>query len=1209
MPRANRAWRVRDDCIDQVKKLTQQKFDRQEDLAERIGIARSTLSKYLNGRPVDIARFKEISFFLGLDDGKEIACLPNGKALSVTKATDLDMGSLIRSSTGDSREQPIALQTPLSQPWRTPINPASFYGRVDEIARLKQWILMDRCRVLALLGMGGIGKTTLAHKLVEQIEDQFEYTIWRSLRQAPPLAETLTGILKSIIPDPTISIPDTIPEKISSLLAYLCTTNCLLVLDNMESILVGEDVEAGVTKRGGYYRVGYEDYGDLIQQLGEGSHYSCLLLTSREKPKDIAALEGVDAPVRSLMIRGLETAAAQKVVQNKLISGTEEELERLIQIYAGNPLALKIVASTIQELFAGSIADFLAAGAIFFGHIGELLDEQFNRLSPLEKQIMFWLTINQEAIALSEIVTDLAPLTSRRELLEALESLGRRPLIEKQNNLFSQQPVVMEYMTERLVAQICKEIVSAEPLLLMSHALLKAKAKDYIRESQTRLILNPIITQLTTHFKTTNPIVRQCEKILRNLQQSPSQTLGYAAGNLINLLCQLRVDLTGYDFSRLTLWQAYLCQVNLHQVNFTQANLEGAVFKETFGGILSLDLSADGTLLVTGGTDGAVRLWRIAESKQLWVGRSHRSWVFSVAFSPDQTQIASGSPDATVRIWDVHTGEPLNTIRGNGLEITAIAFSPDGRTLIMGGSAPQAQLVDIATGKHLQTLVGHTGSRILAVAFSPDGRTVLTGSTDHLLKLWEVETGHCLQTFYGHADGVRSLTFSPNGHTIASGSIDCTIKLWHIDQSTCWQTLAGHQAMIQDLAFSPDGLTLTSASLDYTLRSWHVDRGHCYRIFTGHTKPVWSLAYSLDGTVIISGGDDYAVKFWDTETGQCIKTWQGNSNAMTAVAYPRQTTGKNQPISLLASGSEDHRIRLWDMATEQCYRTFVGHRGRVVSLSYSPDGQTLLSGSWDGTAKLWDTQTGHCLETFHGHTLLIWAVAYGADGQTLATGSDDGTIRVWDLNGQCRQVLTDHQGSVHAIAFSPDAQTLVSGGIDCTLRVWKLSGREAACIKLFKDTSPIRTLTFSADGCSLISTSKEPTIKILDLETGQYIRILAGHLGAVWAIALSPDGRTLASGGEDRAIKVWDLASGQCLKTLTGHQHMIVSLTFHAEEPLLISSSLDETLKVWDIQTGCCVQTLRVKRPYEGMNITGVTGLTPAQKASLLSLGALETSS
>jgi DNA-binding GntR family transcriptional regulator len=93
----------------------------------------------------------------------------------------------------------------------------------------------------------------------------------------------------------------------------------------------------------------------LIKQIGESTHQSCLILTSREKPKEIAALEQPNAAVRSMVLSGLESSAAQNIVQTKTLIGTVAEFDRLITACAGNPLILQIIASNIQELFAGDI--------------------------------------------------------------------------------------------------------------------------------------------------------------------------------------------------------------------------------------------------------------------------------------------------------------------------------------------------------------------------------------------------------------------------------------------------------------------------------------------------------------------------------------------------------------------------------------------------------------------------------------------------------------------------------------------------------------------------------------------------------------------------------------------------------------------------------------------------------------------------------------
>ena len=110
----------------------------------------------------------------------------------------------------------------------------------------------------------------------------------------------------------------------------------------------------------------------------------------------------------------------------------------------------------------------------------------------------------------------------------------------------------------------------------------------------------------------------------------------------------------------------------------------------------------------------------------------------------------------------------------------------------------------------------------------------------------------------------------------------------------------------------------------------------------------------------------------------------------------------------------------------------------------------------------------------------------------------------------------------------------------------------------------------------------------------------------VESVAFSPDGRFLASGSQDQTVRLWEVPTGQSLKTLSGHTNKVWSVVFSPDGRLLASGSADATIKLWDIQTGDCLKTLRPERPYERMNITGVTGLTEAQKATLKALGAFE---
>ena len=970
------------------------------------------------------------------------------------------------SATPSQKEKVISIQ----QDWGEAIDVSIFYGRIQELATLETWIESDRCRLVAVLGMGGIGKTALATKIAQQLQEQFEYIIWRSLRNAPPLDSLLGELI------PFLSAGKETQTEIRLLLQYLRSSRSLIVLDNVETILRSGD-------RAGQYRTGYENYGQLFKLIGETAHSSCLILTSREKPAEVAATEGIELLVRSLPLKG-SPEAVQKLIHAKGLSGSEEQKQQLYTRYGSNPLALKIVATSIQDLFDGEIKPFLAQETVAFNSIQKLLYQQFERLSFLEKTIMYWLAINREWTTIAELSADIVPTVTKGNLLEALESLIWRSLIDKQGGSYTQQPVVMEYVTERLIEQVNNELTEASSSLsfFRSYALIKATTKDYIKESQIRLILTPIVTQLKNSFGSSRSIEQLLRSILKLLRDSPIPLSSYGSGNLINLAHNLQIDLTGYDFSGLRLWQAYLPGVNLQKVNLAYADLAKSVFTQTFGNILAVAFSPKGKFLAIGDTKGEVRLWQVAPSRLLLTFQGHTSWVMSVAWSPDGNLLASSSNDRTVRLWDV------------------------------------------SEGKCLKTLTGHA-HLVMAVAWSPDGNILASGGDDQTVRLWNVPEGKCREILPGHTNWVRAVAWSPDGNLLASGSDDQTVKLWNPHQGKCLKTLRGHTYWVSSVAWSPNGQNLVSSSHDQTVKLWNVSAGKCLKTLQGHTNWIWSLAWSPDGQTIATGSYDQSVRLWNVSTGQCLQTWQGYTNWVFSVAW-------SPDGNLLASSSSDRTVKLWEPKQGKCLKTCTGHTDLVLSVAISPDGQIIASGSNDRTVKLWNISTGQCLLSLHGHSDSVHSVAWSPDGQTLASGSNDRTVKLWNpKTGHCLLSLQGHENWVRSVAWSPDGQTLASTSADQTVRLWNT--HQGKCLKILRGSiSQLGSVAWSPDGQTLASTSADQTVRLWDASQSKCLQTLQGHINEVGSVAWSPDGQTLASTSADETIKLWDVKTGKCLKTL-----------------------------------------------------------------------------
>jgi hypothetical protein len=220
----------------------------------------------------------------------------------------------------------------LHRDWGDAIDVPVFFGRHEEIATIEQWILRDRCRLVGLVGMGGMGKTAAAVKLVEQIQSEFEYFIWISLRDAPPLTEVLSKLIEFLShgQDVEVDLQDNLDKKLAKLLKHLTTSRCLLVFDNVDAILCSGHFT-------GRYRSGYENYGELFNRIGNARHQSCLLLTTREIPKEVLTLEGETLPVRVLQLSGLRQIEAREIftTQNLPVADLEVESQTLIEHYAG----------------------------------------------------------------------------------------------------------------------------------------------------------------------------------------------------------------------------------------------------------------------------------------------------------------------------------------------------------------------------------------------------------------------------------------------------------------------------------------------------------------------------------------------------------------------------------------------------------------------------------------------------------------------------------------------------------------------------------------------------------------------------------------------------------------------------------------------------------------------------------------------------------
>jgi WD40 repeat protein/transcriptional regulator with XRE-family HTH domain len=1083
--------------------------------------------------------------------------------------------------------------------WGDALDVSSFYGREHELEHLSQWVIEERCRMVSVLGIGGIGKSALTVKLMHQVAEHFQVVIWRSLRDAPSCESLLDECLQVLAPQILRNESLSLERRLSLLLECLRTTRVFLVFDNLETLL-----EEG--QHTGHIRSGYEGYTQLLRRIAETGHQSCLFLTSREKPITLMALEGSRAAVRSLRLAQLDLDACTHLLAEKDVVGGNSERSQLIEAYTGNPLALKIVAQTIVEVFGGEIAPFLEQGEIIFGGIRELLREQYARLAELEQTLLRWLAIMREAVSLKELRAVLVTPISAGELLEALDGLLRRSLVEpgRDAGTFTLQSVVLEYVTAQLVSEGSREVEQGQLVLLLQHGLSQAGARDYVRQTQERLLLTPLLARLQHLPERHTTVEAHLCFLLDQLRTWAEQ--GYGPANLVMLLRVLRGNLRGLDLSQLSLRHLYLQDVEMQDASLAGATLQGSIFSEAFDGMSALAISRSGRYWAAGSERGDVWVWDEEGQVLHRMWRAHMDRIRTLSFSLDEQRLVTGSWDNSIKLWDVASGALLwSDWRASNL--ASAAFAPDGRFLATsGGKDGTIHLWDLQSGTCMQTLT--QASPVGSIVWSPDGRLLASGDADGNIRLWEqpwIQAVPSVQSYAGHASWVMGLAFSPDGTLLASASWDTTVKLWEIPGGRLHLTLAEHTDQVNRVAWSNDGQTLVSCSRDRTIRVWDVAQERSRTVLLGHTADVFGLALTPDNRLLLSGSDDGTLRQWERTSGRCTRVMRGNVLSLFDIHWSPDGTQ-------LVSGGTDGLITVWDVARGQTLKVLRGHRWSVSGVGWSPDGSVVASGGWDAAIRLWNLATETSLqipEHIDDPDTIFFSLAWSPNGHYLACGTHASGVLVWDLATQTeRWVGRQLPVGIRYVAWSPDSTRFVGTGEGNAVYIW--DALDGTLLQQLPGHPGIATcIAWSADGTRIATggrIQKQGSLFVWDVQSGTCIFAHENQGESISTLAWGASEDELISGDSKGQLSWWDIPSGTCMGVCEAHQGKVQALKRSPDGYRVASCGDDGAIMLWNVHTGEHVQTMRRDRPYERLNITGIRGLTEAQKETLHVFGAWE---
>lgn len=1080
---------------------------------------------------------------------------------------------------------------------------STFCGREQELATLSNWVLVDRCRVVALVGIGGMGKTTLALKVAQLAAPHVTSICWRSLRDAPPLLTLLNDCLQALAGRPLSEHPQTAEQGITLLLERLRHDRCLLILDNVETLFEAESIA-------GHYREEHAKYRLLFQRLAETPHQSCVLLTSRELLSELEPLEGPQAPVRVLRLGGLARSATLELLKDKVLFGSEAAWEQFVAHYSGNPLALKIAAATVRDLFGGNITAYLndALGALV--SLQELLANQFERLTLTERDLLIWLAIEREGATIEQLAANIYPPVARRELIIAIKSLRQRTLIERseQDGRFALLPVVMEFVSDTLVSQLIEELHEGKLQLLTRYALMKSQSADYIRESQQRMLVQPILSLLLARFGNRERLVDHLRELLRLLRETEQAKAGYAGGNLVNVLVALQGHLRDVDCSHLALRQAYLIGVEAQGARLLHSDLHEARFTEPLEPIARMALSSDGRYLAVSSSSGQVRLWQVADAKPLWSDQRHGHLKLALAFSADGTQLVSGSIQGQLQLWEVVSGHCLRTIESALTWIRAVALSPDKTTLVGAGDEGLIQGWQLVDGTPQQVLQGHR-ARVWSLSFSSNGAYLISSSADGSVRIWDTTSWECVRVLEHAPEAVTvKSAVHPEGLVIAScGEEDGLIKLWGVHSGECHITVARHSTGPASVAFNPEGTLLVSGSSAGMLELWEVggSAGLTYlKMLHGHRTFVSTVAFAQQNRLASMAYAGRA-RLWDARSGKLLKTFQGYSRQISTLCF--SPTGDR-----LVLGDNNGMVQLWNVVSGSRLHSSQGHHGAIRGIAVSQDGNLFASSGDDQQIVLWDGRSGRQLAVLRGHGATVVALAFSSKQPLLVSGSADGEIRRWELEGlnaiPVSTSLAMGSAFLASLAFAPDGQTLASGHSNGEVCIWDVA--QGVRLQRLRHSGSVTLLRFSSDGQTLF-TGGSDTLSWWEVTSGRRRRIISSAETASDGISTVLDeGRvfrviTLPT----TILRLWLVAEGdeaQQFSSIVSQAGEVVAGVLSQEAQLVALSNETGVVTIYDYSSGDAVHRLVSDRPYERMRIDGATGLNDEQRAALRALGAVE---
>jgi WD40 repeat protein/tetratricopeptide (TPR) repeat protein len=631
--------------------------------------------------------------------------------------------------------------------------------------------------------------------------------------------------------------------------------------------------------------------------------------------------------------------------------------------------------------------------------------------------------------------------------------------------------------------------------------------------------------------------------------------------------------------------------------------------------VKAVQLSADGTRVLTVTADAAARVTETTTGKRIGEPMAHEEAIAHAVFSPDGKRVLTATTDLMVHEWDVDTGKEVFAAAQLMGPIVGLRFSPDGKRFLvvtdkaamgaMGATEVELHVRDAATGEAVREESLGSELRPFPASFSPDGRSVLALCQDRCARSWDIASGKQIGSSFGHAAALVHASFSPDGERVLTASADGTARVWQTKTGEPVTPPLKHGSTVSGAAFSPAGRHVLTFGVDRAVRVWDANKGETVGPSLRHTEAVNNAVFSPDGRYVLTTSDDDAVRIWDyqrgeeilpalrhgepirfavftpagdavlTWCGQVVRLWDLTTAEPTIPPLPRREA---ELTVFSADGKRELRVidtvvRIYDTEKKEAIVT-LPHTNKVSAAAFSANGQRLLTVShqpngdeMEGHVRVWETATGRLIGAALVHPRSVLEASLSPDGKRVLTACQDGKARLWDADTS--RVIGEsmgHKEDLTRALFLPDGKRLLTVDVEGGMRLWDALTAEAVG-PTWGHRKAVHQLVFSPDGEKLVTASADGTARVWEANTGREIAATPAQSAPVVQAVFSADGKRIATVSDDRRARVWDAGTGKPVGPSLRHRAAITLVAFSADGKRLATVAVDG-LRIWDAVSG-----------------------------------------